>query len=214
MFRDAGSLHTTLFGSLRVSERPEWTDGIRCGDSAIVNAVVQDALPGLLRAARASGLSLGDAEDVVQATILVFLQRAPDFDGRARASTWLRGVLIRKVMELRRGAIRAEPSDDIDRVFELQFDAHGSWVRHPVQPGADLSREDVRRHLVSCLEQLPQSQREAFTLREADELSTQDLCKILQVSPNNLGVLLFRARNWLRKCLQLHGIEGSADANL
>ena len=117
-------------------------------------------------------------------------------------------------MELRRGAIRAEPSDDIDRAFELQFDAQGSWVRHPGQPDADLSREDVRRHLASCLERLPRSQREAFTLREADELGTQDLCKILQVTPNNLGVLLFRARIWLRKCLQLHGIDGSADADL
>lgn len=195
-------------------ERPDWTDGIQHGDPAILDVVTRDALPGLLRAARASGLSPDDVEDVVHATVLVFLERARGFDGRARASTWMHGILVRKVMEHRRTAFRAEPSDDIDRVFEQQFDARGSWVRPPVQPGAGLARMDVRRHLASCLEQLPKSHRDAFTLREADELSTEGLCKILQVTPNNLGVLLFRARNRLRKCLELHGIAGSADADL
>ncbi len=113
-----------------------------------------------------------------------------------------------------RRAVRTEPADDIDRVFERQFNAQGSWVRPPVQPATALARADVRRHLAFCLEQLPHAQREAFTLREADELSTEALCKILQVTPNNLGVLLFRARNRLRTCLELHGIAGSANADV
>jgi RNA polymerase sigma-70 factor (ECF subfamily) len=31
---------------------------------------------------------------------------------------------------------------------------------------------------------------------------TADVCKILAVTPTNLGVLLFRARNKLRECLE------------
>lgn len=202
------------FGGAQVRERPDWTDGIRRGDSAVLDVVIRDALSGLLRAAQASGLSLDDAEDVVHSTILVFLEKAPTYDGRARASTWMHGILVRKVMEQRRGARRVEPSDDIDHVFEQQFDVQGAWVRPPVDPGAGLARMDVQRHLASCLDELPQSQRDAFVLRDADELPTEDLCKILQVTPNNLGVLLFRARNRLRKCLEVHGIAGSADADL
>ena len=48
-------------------------------------------LPGLLRAARAAGLGRDAAEDAVQATFLVYGRRAHEFDGRARASTWLYG---------------------------------------------------------------------------------------------------------------------------
>lgn len=195
-------------------ERPDWTDGIRRRDAAILDAVIRTALPGLVRAARASGLSAGVVDDVVHAAILVFLERAQDFDGRATASTWMQGILVRKVMEQRRSERRAEPSDEIERAFEQQFDESGSWMRPPRQPDAMLPREEFRRLLVVCLGQLPQSQRDAFTLREADELSTDAVCKIMQVTPNNLGVLLFRARSRLRKCLELHGIAGGADADL
>lgn len=197
-----------------MSERPDWTDGIRRGDAAILDAVVRDALPGLLRAARAAGLAPDESEDVVHATVLVFLRKAADFDGRARASTWMHGILIRKVSEARRSALREEPADDIDAIFEQQFDPGGSWVRKPTGPAVDLVRADIRHRLATCLDQLPQRQRDAFTLREADGMSTEELCKILNVTPNNLGVLLFRARNRLRHCLEHHGIAGSADADV
>ena len=36
------------------------------------------------------------------------------------------------------------------------------------------------------------------TLREVEQLETAQICKILDVSTNTLGVLLFRARNALR----------------
>lgn len=195
-------------------ERAEWTNGIRRRDPAILDAVVRDALPGLLRAARAAALPPDEAEDVVHATVLVFLRRAEEFDGRARASTWMQGILIRKVSEARRAAHREEPADDIDALFEGQFDSDGAWTRSPASPSLDLARADVRRLLAACLEQLPQRQRDAFTLREVDGLDTEDLCKILHVTPNNLGVLLFRSRNRLRQCLEHHGIVGSADADL
>jgi RNA polymerase sigma factor (sigma-70 family) len=197
-----------------MKERPDWTDGIRRGDANVTDAVVRAALPGLLRAARAAGLTADQVDDVVQATVLVYLERAPAFDGRAKASTWMHGILVRKVMEQRRAERRAEPSDEIDVVFERQFDEHGSWVRAPDQPGAQLPGEEFRRRLAACLDELPRSQRDAFTLREADELPTEDVCKILQVTPNNLGVLLFRARMRLRRCLERHGFTGGADAEL
>lgn len=197
-----------------MGERPEWTAGIRCRDAAILDAVVRDALPGLLRAARAASLPPSEAEDVVHATILIFLRRAEEFDGRARASTWMHGILIRKVSEARRAVRREELADDIDEMFDRQFDAEGAWTRPPVTPALDLARADVRRLLTACLEELPQRQRDAFTLREQDGLETEDLCKIMQVNANNLGVLLFRARNRLRRCLGRHGIEGSADADM
>ncbi|NOT09648.1 MAG: sigma-70 family RNA polymerase sigma factor [Gemmatimonadales bacterium] len=197
-----------------MTERPDWTEGIRRGDAVILDAVVRAALPGLLRAARAAGLPPDESEDVVHATLLVFLRRASDFDGRARASTWMHGILIRKVSEARRASHREEPADDIDAMFEQQFDSEGSWVRPPAGPAVDLARADTWRLLAACLERLPQRQRDAFILRETDGIPTEELCKIMSVTPNNLGVLLFRARNRLRHCLEHHGITGSADADV
>lgn len=52
------------------------------------------------------------------------------------------------------------------------------------------------------LELLPMAQKMAFNLKEVEEEKTQEVCNILEVSATNLGVLLFRARNQLRECLE------------
>jgi DNA-directed RNA polymerase specialized sigma24 family protein len=41
----------------------------------------------------------------------------------------------------------------------------------------------------------------AFTLREVEGFETSEICNILGVSANNLGVMLYRARNSPRECL-------------
>ena len=58
-----------------------------------------------------------------------------------------------------------------------------------------------------CMELLPDAQRFAFVLREVEELSTGEICKILGVTRTNLGVMLYRARNRLRECLESKGVE-------
>ncbi len=60
-----------------------------------------------------------------------------------------------------------------------------------------------------CLETLPAVQRIAFHLREIEEITTPEICKKMAVSTTNLGVLLFRARNRLRECIERKGIKGA-----
>ena len=47
----------------------------------------------------------------------------------------------------------------------------------------------------------------AFILREVEGLATDEIRKILEVTRTNPGVLLYRARNRLRECLEARGIE-------
>lgn len=197
-----------------MGELPERVRAIRRGDPAALEAAVRECLPGLLRTARAAGVSRDRAEDVVQEVLLVFLRRAGDYDGRARVSTWLHGVLVRKLWEERREAVRSAADDDIDQVVERRFDSDGTWVRPPRGPEQALARGELRRELGACLDDLPERQRVAFALREVEGFTTEEVCNILGVSANNLGVLLFRARNRLRECLEAKGFEGSADASL
>lgn len=195
-------------------ERPDLVAAIRRSDPETLEAVVRSSLPGLLRTARAAGLSPDRAEDVVQAALLVFVQRAGDFDGRARASTWIQGILNRKIWEERRGAQRERAHEDIDEVMERRFDDDGNWLRPPRGPVEALAQGEFRRELRFCLDRLPDRQRVAFNLREVEGFDTSEVCNILDVTANNLGVLLFRARNGLRECLEAKGFEGSDDAAL
>src|SRR5687767_15768661 len=98
--------------------------------------------------------------------------------------------------------------------MEARFDATGAWVRPPRGPDGALAVAEMRRELASCLDELPDRQRLAFALREVEDMTTEEVCNILEVSANNLGVLLFRARNGLRECLEAKGFEGSRDVDV
>lgn len=195
-------------------EHPDRVSAIQEGDPSAMEAVVRDCLPGLLRAAHAAGLPRDRAEDAVQASLLVFVRRIAEFDGRARACTWMHGILQRKIWEERKNIRRERGEEDIDKLMESRFDVGGNWVRPPRGPLEALARGEVQRELESCLDGLPDRQRVAFTLREVEGFETEEICKILGVSANNLGVLMFRARNRLRECLESKGFEGSDDAKL
>lgn len=197
-----------------MSESAERVAAIRRRDTQALEAAIRECLPGLLRAALASGLPRERAEDAVQASVLVFVQRAESFDGRARVCTWVQGILAKKILEERRAAARVVREESIDAVVEARFDATGSWVRPPRGPDEALALGEMRRELETCLDGLPDRQRLAFALREVEGMTTEEVCKILEVSANNLGVLLFRARNGLRECLEAKGFEGSRDVEL
>jgi RNA polymerase sigma-70 factor (ECF subfamily) len=42
-------------------------------------------------------------------------------------------------------------------------------------------------------------------LREMESLETAEICKILGVTVTNMGVLMHRARNRLRECIEAKG---------
>ena len=186
---------------------PRFAERIRAADPAAIQAVVQAYLHQILRAARGAGLDPQRAEDVTQATFATFIERAAHFEGRSHVRTWLFGILYRKMAEARRGLQREQRTDDIEDVVERRFKPNGTWA-NPPQP-MKLYGDEVMKFIEECLEMLPTAQRMAFVLREVQELTTEEICKILEVTSTNLGVLLYRGRNRLRECLEDRGVRGS-----
>ena len=184
---------------------PQFVERFQAGDPQAIQAVADAYLQQILRAARATGLSLQEAEDATQATFEVVMHNASSFEGRSHVRTWLFGILYRKIRELRRELGREHGIDDIDATVESRFDAGGKWVRPPRDVSARLEDQEARDGIGECLETLSTSQRMAFVLREVEEISTREICKILETSVTNVGVLLFRARNRLRECLEAKG---------
>jgi len=91
-----------------------------------------------------------------------------------------------------------DPLDDI-------FDAGGNWRRAPApwpEPERALKEREFRQVLIDCIAALPPLQARAFSLRELDGLSGEEICRTLQVTPASLSVLLHRARMRLRQGLE------------
>ena len=183
----------------------QFGERIRSGDRAAIAAVVETHLSHILNAARAAGLDSHRAEDVTQSTFATFVEKAPTFEGRSRVRTWLFGILYRKIAEARRALGREGLSDDIDHVMEKRFHPDGTWS-NPPQSMTVYSRE-LGKLIEACLDTLSTAQRMAFVFREKEEMATEEICKILDVSLTNLGVLLYRGRNRLRECLEAKGVK-------
>lgn len=188
-------------------EDPQLVAGIRSGDPEALERVVRDYLQQIVRAGRGAGLNAHQAEEVAQATFVTFIETARRFEGRSKVRTWLFGIFFRKLQEARRGFARDRKMDDIDDVFESRFDESGHWSTPPAAPDANLDSEKVLSEIHDCLETTPERQRMAFVFREVEELSTEEICNILGVTSTNLGVMLFRARNRLRECLESKGVQ-------
>ncbi len=151
------------------------------------------------------------AEDLVQETFLAALSAKERFAARSSERTWLVGILKHKLVDHLRRKSREQPVSDFaatDKAVEDLFDERGHWRRKPGEwdagPGATVEREEFWAALARCLGKLPGRLADAFTLREVEELESHDVCKALDVSATNLGVMLHRARLRLWRCLDVN----------
>lgn len=184
---------------------PDLLTRLKRRDPEALEAAVREHARPLFRAARGMGFSEQEAEDLVQDVFVSFLEGIDRFEGRSRLRTWLFGILHRKAMERRRELAADERTDPIDAVFESWFKPPGRWAAPPADLERLLLSQEAGHLILQCLNDLPANQREVFVLREVEGLSAPEICKILDISGTNYGVLMHRARIRLRECLRLKG---------
>lgn len=147
-----------------------------------------------------------EAEEAVQETLLAAFRARDQFRGQAVPLTWLTAILKRKILDRMRAAARqAADTDPAD--LDAWFDATGHW-RRPLgrwgDPARFAERSEFWRVVRGCLAKLPARMAEAFTRRTIDDQGPAEVCRDLAVSPENLWVLLHRARLRLASCLQIN----------
>ncbi len=166
----------------------------------------------LLRFARLQLRNDAWAEDAVSETLLAALAKPQSFGNRSQLKTWLVGILKHKVIDIlrqrqREVSLGTEDGNDDDALEALLYKADGHYAVAPTDwgnPEQDLSSRQFLQVLETCTEQLPAMMGRVFLMREWLELSSEDICKELGLTPTNLYVQLHRARLRLRECLQLN----------
>ncbi len=147
------------------------------------------------------------AEDLVQETFLAALMSRSRFEERSSEQTWMLAILRRKIADWHRQRMRRQvPEMTSDDPIEGLFDSAGAWVHRPgdwsIEPEELVAKSEFWQVFSSCLKKLPERQGAAFSLRVLDELTAEETCKSLSLSPTNLWVTLHRARARLRECLE------------
>jgi RNA polymerase sigma-70 factor (TIGR02943 family) len=153
------------------------------------------------------------AEDAVSETLLAALSKPQSFDNRSQLKTWLVGILKHKVIDLIRSNARlvalpdAQIGDESDELDRLAFQSDGHFAETPNDwgdPDKTLQQAQFFKILDACVERLPPALGRLFLMREWLELSTQEVCKELALTPTNLYVQLHRARLRLQECMNIH----------
>jgi RNA polymerase sigma-70 factor, ECF subfamily len=148
------------------------------------------------------------AEDLVQETFLAAWRARDTFDGLSQRSTWLIGILRRKIADHFRAGARVPAPVAADQVTAegALFDRRGKWVYPPrrwTQPPDKAAENAEFWHvLADCMSEMPGHLSQAFHLREIGLANTDEICRLEGITPKNLSVRLHRARLLLRQCLE------------
>lgn len=180
---------------------PAEFDALRARKAEAITALVEAHSESLVAAALGWGFSEADAEELAQDAFVAFLESVARFEGRSSVKTFLFGILYNKAREAWRRRAREVSEEDIEKAFEERF-RWGVWTRFPKGPEQEALNAELKAWLAECSERLSLRLRTAFYLKAVSGESTEEICRIMAVTPGNLGVLFFRARNALRECLE------------
>lgn len=154
------------------------------------------------------------AEDVVQEALMAAVAKAGEFAGRSALKTWVFAILKNKIVDLIRrqarttniSALSAE-EESLDQAFESLFKANAHWTPAARPSNWGDPEEALRQQRFwdvfdACLKHLPENTARVFMMREFLEFETSEVCQELSITTSNCNVILHRARNGLRRCLE------------
>ena len=151
------------------------------------------------------------AEDLVQETFFAAVRAFGSFKGKSSERSWLCGILKNKICDYFRKLGPETCFTDLEFLedeFSHKFGPQGFW-KHDLgplewKPEAVMHRAEFWQIFRDCLAKLPRRVADVFMLREMEGMETAQICDALKVSPNNLWVMLHRARMALRECLEMN----------
>ena len=153
-----------------------------------------------------------DAPDVLQETFLQAYRHLSSFRGESQFGTWLYRIATNAALMHRRASAR-RPSEPLD-AFLPRFDDQGKHLGTPaelqVATRADelLDRQFLADKAREVLARMPDIYRDAFVLKDLEELSTADVARALEIEPAAVRQRVHRARLMLRGYLSdLAGVK-------
>jgi RNA polymerase sigma-70 factor (ECF subfamily) len=182
----------------------ELIQGLRNGDEAAFKYLVDNYKDRVFNTAIGIVQNAEDAEDVAQEVFIQVYRSIHNFKGESKLSTWLYRIATTRSLDLLRsrkskkrfGFIQRLFGDGNEPLFEIPDFNH---------PGVALDQKENAAKLFKAIDQLPENQKIAFTLHKLEDLSYQEISKIMQISIAAVESVMHRAKQNLRKILEKEG---------
>jgi len=167
---------------------------ILAGESALFERIMRRHNQRVFRAARAILNDDAEAEDVMQETYTRAFAHLGQFRGEAQLGTWLVRIAVHEAFARVRRRRRLAPLPPDDDVETLPMPDRPM----PIDPEREANNAELRRLLERAIDELPETYRTVFVLREVEGLSTATTAECLGVSEEVVKTRLSRARLRLR----------------
>jgi len=146
-----------------------------------------------------------DAEDVLQETYIKAYRSLPGFEGRSSLTTWLYRIAVNEALMI----VRKRKPQTISVEANTSFDAEAESeslqiVDFCCLPEGELLSSESRAFLDQAIQNLPDTLRVVFVMRDIEGLSIQETADSLGLSESNVKTRLLRARLRLRQELSAY----------
>lgn len=188
--------------------RPDLTEddrllnALRDNEEAAFEMLVRTHGGKLLAVARRLLRNEEDAEDALQEGFAAAFRALPAFRGGCRLSTWLHRIVVNAaLMKLRSKRQRCETSIDELLPTFLADGHHAIPVRNWSAAEHAVSVKETQVRVRQAIDRLPDSHRTVLMLRDIEELDTNSVAEMLELTANAVKIRLHRARQALSTLL-------------
>jgi RNA polymerase sigma factor (sigma-70 family) len=176
---------------------------VRDGHREAFRHIMQRCNQRLFRVARAVIGEDSEAEDVLQESYMRAYHKLDSFRGDSTLLTWLTSIVLNEA----RGRLRKRHTMvGLEQVDAAADDTH-QIIQFPSKfgsedPAVSAARAQIRRLLEHAIDELPESFRTVYMMREVEECSVEETASLLAIKPETVKTRLHRARRLLRTSLQ------------
>lgn len=146
---------------------------------------------------RISGLSLDDAQDLLQEVFIKVYQNLNDFDQDLKFSSWLYRITRNQVISnYRKNKNRPQMS-----LFDLDLESC-EQLAVDFDINKNIDQNILRQEVNSILERLDLKYREVMVLKYLEDKSYEEISDIIKKPPSTVGTLLRRGKKVLQQELK------------
>jgi RNA polymerase sigma-70 factor (ECF subfamily) len=162
------------------------------GDERALETLVERYSAKVSRLASSLLGDIEDARDAAQESLLKVSERLRQFRGDCQFSTWLHRLVVNTCRDLA----------DRQRIRRTEELADEDGLDYDSDPSRLALLGDLRRELASGLSRLTAEQRRVVILRDALDLSYEDIGRVVRIPVGTAKTYVHRGRERLRRRLQ------------
>jgi RNA polymerase sigma-70 factor (ECF subfamily) len=148
------------------------------------DAIYDEHLDFVWRSLRRLGVGAEGLDDAVQEVFLAVHRRLPQFQPRAKVSTWLFSICLKVASDVRRRLRRKPPGELL----------HTSMVDPALGPHELTAQAQALRELDAVLEELEAEKRAVFVMAEIEQMTAPEIADVLGENLNTVYSRLRAAR--------------------